>query len=479
MTQPNLAKNTTYYTAALTVQKILAFIYFWFISNSLFPGQLGQYVFALSFTTLFSIFIDLGLSPILTREAAKNQVQANQYLKNVLGLKIPLAILTLIAAWFFINVTGKPAEVRLLIYLASLVMLLDSFSLSFWVIFRSQHNLKYESIATILVQIIIFVLGLIALKTTGEVKNLILALLAASLFNFFLAIILLKFKLKFNLAPRYDQAIIKHFLKIVPAFALAGIFVKIYNASDSVLLSYLASDEAVGFFAVPAKVVYAFQQVIPAAFAAVIFPAFSYYHLKDKTQLAKTFNKAFNYLTIVSLPIAFGLIITLPQIINLFWPSYQLVIPTFFVMGLAIPFIFLAFPTGYLLNACDRQKNTTLNRGIITALAVILNIILIPKFSFFGAGITFLITNVVLLFLDFFWVAKTIKLEWLNLFKILAKTILACLVMALVIILLLPYFHLVILIGFGVMVYFLALYFIKGFSLDELGDIINKARIKN
>ena len=81
-------------------------------------------------------------------------------------------------------------------------------------------------------------------------------------------------------------------------------------------MGYLASDEAVGYFAVPAKVVYALQQIIPAAFAAVIFPAFSYYHLKDKTQLAKTFNKAFNYLTIVSLPIAFGLIITLPQIIN-------------------------------------------------------------------------------------------------------------------------------------------------------------------
>ena len=80
MQKANLAKNTTYYTVALTVQKILAFIYFWLISNSLLPGNLGQYVFALSFSTLFSIFIDLGLSSILTREAAKSKEQANSYL---------------------------------------------------------------------------------------------------------------------------------------------------------------------------------------------------------------------------------------------------------------------------------------------------------------------------------------------------------------------------------------------------------------
>src|SRR3989338_9225332 len=107
MAERTLAKNTTYFTAALTVQKILSFIYFWFISNNLFPGQLGQYVFALSFTTLFSIFIDLGLSPVLTRESAKQEGQANHLLQNVLGLKIPLAIITFIVTWLIINLTGK------------------------------------------------------------------------------------------------------------------------------------------------------------------------------------------------------------------------------------------------------------------------------------------------------------------------------------------------------------------------------------
>ena len=159
-----------------------------------------------------------------------------------------MAILTIIAVWITITLTHQNSQVQLLVYLALIIMILDSFSLSFWVIFRSRHNLKYESLATILVQLIIFSLGLLALKTTGEVKYLMLGLLVASLFNFFLVFLLLKFRLKFTFWPRFDKEIARYFLKIVPAFALAGIFVKIYNTSDSILLSYLDSDAAVGFF---------------------------------------------------------------------------------------------------------------------------------------------------------------------------------------------------------------------------------------
>ncbi len=474
MANPTLTKNTTYYTAALTIQKILAFIYFWFISNSLFPNQLGQYVFALSFATMFSIFVDLGFSPVLTREASKDPKQANLYLKNVLGLKIPLAVVAIIAVYIFINISGKPADVRLLVYLASIIMVLDSFSLSFWVIFRARQNLKYESITTIFVQLIIFILGLLALKTTGQVSYLMCALLAASIFNFFLSFFLLKSRLHFSLKPSYNPEIVKHFLKIIPAFALAGIFVKIYNSSDSVILGYLDSDQAVGFFAVPAKIVYALQQIIPAAFSAVIFPAFSYYYVNSKDLLSKTFFKAFSYLTIISLPISAGLISLAPQIISTIWPAYLKVIPTFVIMSAAIPFIFLAFPTGYLLNSCDKQNKTTLNRGIITALAVSLNLILIPKLSFFGAGITFFITNSILLFLDLFWVKTTIIIDYSAVIKIVFKSTAASIIMIIGIYLIKPYSHMIMLIPFGVMLYFGSLYLLKGFSFAEVSELAKK-----
>lgn len=473
MTAVNLTKNTTYFTLALTVQKILAFIYFWFISNNLFPGQLGQYVFALSFTTLFSIFIDLGLSPILTREASKNIQEANTFLGNVLGIKIPLAIITALAVFLTINISGKPADVKLLVYLATAIMVLDSFSLSFWMVFRAHQNLKYESISTILIQIIIFILGIIALKTTGEVQHLVMALLAASVFNLFFAGSLLKLKLKFKLKPRLDKKTVLYFLKLLPAFALAGVFVKIYNTADSVILSYLAGDEAVGFFAVPAKVVFAFQQIIPAAFAAVIYPAFSYYYAQSKDKLERLFTKSFNYLTIISIPLAGGLAALAPEIIQTVWPGYVRVIPTFFIMILAIPFMFLAFPTGYLLNASDRQNKTTFNRGIITMMAILLNLALIPQLSFMGAGITFLATNLLLLFMDIYWVREVINLQIFDILKAVIKSLTATALMVLVILISKNHISLLLVVPLGILSYFTFLYFLKGFNLKEILDIKN------
>ncbi len=468
MAERKLAKNTTYYTGALIIQKILAFVYFWLISNSLAQSSLGQYIFALSFTTMFSIIVDLGLSLVLTREATKSDQEANIFLKNVTALKIPLSIIALLLSWLIINITGKTAEIKTLIYIASVIMVLDSFSLSFWAIFRARQNLKYESIATILVQLIIFTLGYIALKTTGQVSHLMIALLGASVFNFVLAIIMLKIKLKFSLRPQWNKDIVMHFLKIVPAFAIAGIFVKIYNTADSVLLSYLSGDAAVGYFAVPAKVVYALQQIIPAGFAAVIFPAFSYYYCNSKELLSTTFLKAFRYLIIVSLPITAGLVTLVGPIIDTLWPSYRPIIPTFIIMSLAIPTIFLAFPTGYLLNACDRQGKTTINRVIITALAVVLNVILISRYSFLGAAITFLITNCLLLFLDFIWVKKIITLKLKPLLTITGKSLLASIIMVIVVLLTKNYLHLFVVAPLGAVIYFSVLLLLKGFSFKEL-----------
>jgi len=474
MKKINLARNTTFYTGALSLQKILAFIYFWLISNQLLADQLGQYVFALSFSTMFSIFVDLGISPILIREAAKNEKESNKYFNSIIGLKLPLTLATILAAYLVIFFSGKPFSVQILVYLACLVMAFDSFSMSCWTMFRARHNLFYESLTTIMVQIIIFTLGLTALKLGGDTKFLMLGLLGASIFNFCFVLWLLKFKLNFSLLPKFDWTIIKHFLKIVPAFFLAGIFVKIYNANDSILLSYLSSDQAVAYFAIPAKVIYSLQQIIPAAFAAAIFPTFSYLYIHNKSKLESTFEKAFAYLAIISLPLTAGILVLIPEVVSLFWPRYGVTIPTFYIMTLAIPFIFLTFPTGYLLNACDRQKRTTLNRGLITVLAVILNIILIPSLSYFGAGITFLTTNFILLFLDLYWVRGVIKIKFGYIAKVFLKSFIASLVMVGAIMIINDYTHLFVQVAFGGMVYFIFLYILKGINPKELIGLLKK-----
>jgi len=474
-----IAKNTTWFTGSLVIQKILSFIYFWFISNSLFPGDLGKYVFALSFTTMFSIFIDLGLSQVLIREGAKNLEKRNDYLKNILAVKIPLTFLTVLAAILIINISGKPDLVKLLVYLACIIMVLDSFTLSFYSVFRSAHNLKFESIGSVIFQIINFIFGVTALKITGQIQYLMIALVTASLFNFIFALSLLKIKLRFKLKPKWQPDIIKYLLKIVPAFAFAGIFIKIYNTSDAVLLGYLADDQAVGYFSVPAKVVFALQMIIAGSFAAVIYPAYSYYFEKSKETLKQIYEHAVFYLMFLSIPMALGLFVLTPLIIDVLWPEYEPSLQTFKVMALAMPFIFVAFATGTLLNACDRQKNNTINRGIIMTLAIIFNVVLIPTYAQYGAGITFLVVNIILLALDLYWVEKVFTYKKTYLLTSLLKILVASIAMSLVTYYLLYKVHILIIVSIASVLYFVILYALKGFTILEIKNLIKTLKTKD
>ncbi len=160
----NIARNTSYFTFALILQKIISFTYFTLIARALGPEDLGKYYFAISFTTIFAIFIDLGLANVLTREIAKSKEQAEKLLANIIAIKIPLTFIATISAIIIVNLMGYSSVVRQLVYLSAICMILDSFTSTFFSTLRGFHNLLYESIASVIFQIIVIITGLMILK---------------------------------------------------------------------------------------------------------------------------------------------------------------------------------------------------------------------------------------------------------------------------------------------------------------------------
>ena len=112
----NIAKNTSYFTLALILQKVISFTYFVIIARALGPGDLGKYYFAISFATIFSILMDLGLTNVLTREIAKTQDRAKAYLGSVLAIKLPLSVLTGLLIVMLANILGYQELIKTLIY---------------------------------------------------------------------------------------------------------------------------------------------------------------------------------------------------------------------------------------------------------------------------------------------------------------------------------------------------------------------------
>jgi O-antigen/teichoic acid export membrane protein len=473
----NIAKNTSYYTLALVIQKVISFSYFVIIARALGPEDLGKYYFALSFTTIFAVFIDLGLSSVLTRETAKTPERVQAIFSNILAIKIPLAILTLAATWLTINLLGYPELARQLVYLSSVCMILDSFTLIFFAVSRGFHNLSFESVAAVVFQIIVLCSGLISLRLGLGVRALMAGLALASVFNFFYSLSVVMRRWQVSLRPRFDKSLARLIIAIALPFALFGIFQRVYLYLDSVLLSFFSGDREVGIYQVAFKIIFALQ-FLPMAFSASLYPAFASYWAKNRQQLAITFERAMNYLIVISLPIAVGIITIADKLVLVFRSGYADSVLPLQITMVAVVFNFLMFGVGALLNACDRQKINTVIMGTVTVISVLLNLFLIPRYGAVGASITVVITTAI----NFFWclsvVPKITSYNYTRVLKIFFKAGLATAVMALFVIYTKNYLNLFIVALSSAVIYFGIIFTLGGFKKEDLISIVSSFKKK-
>ncbi len=471
----NIAKNTSYLTFALVLQKIISLSYFTLLARYLGPIDLGKYYFAISFTTIFAIFIDLGFANVLTREIAKNQAKASQWLGNVLTLKIPLTLISVAAVFIFINSIDHSPLVTLLVYISCISMVLDSFTTTFFSVVRGFHNLKYESITSVVFQLIVLIFGYGSLLLGGSLLLVMAALALASLYNFIYSIIILRKKIKVEIKLLYQKPLMRKILIISWPFAVYAIFQRLYTYLDSVLLSILAGDEQVGLYQVAFKIIFALQ-FLPLAFTASLYPAMSSYWQDNREQLVVSFRRALNYLIIVALPIIVGVVVLADKIILLFKSGFTGAILPLQISIVALFFIFINFPIGSLLNACDRQRRNTFNMGIVTVLSVVINIILIPRWQAVGASITVLLTNILMFSLGIYWVKKIIVYKSGETWRVFFKALLASVFMGAIILGGKGVLNIFILALFGAIIYFISLFLLGGFKKTDITSVLQSFR---
>lgn len=467
MTSARITANTSFFMAALVFQKLLSFVYFTLVARALGPTELGQYFFAISFATMFSVLMDLGLAPVLIREVAKNPPGGERWFHQVFTLKIFFVILTalfilILDTWLFWSDIVRP-----LIYLTTVIVAIDSFTLLFYAYIRGRQSLKFESLGTIGFQLIVFILGLAVLQITKSVFALLLVLLTASLFNLIFSGFILKVKFGLKFRVILDKGFIRQIAAITLPFALAAIFAKVYAYIDTFLLKVFLGDSEVGFYSIAYKITFALQ-FIPLAFVAALYPAFAHYFKTDYHALQRTFVKAFLYLAIISLPISFGIMALAPEIVSRIYTTafHNSIVPLQILIA-SIPFLFINFSLSSFLNATDQQKTNTRNLGLVMALNIIMNLIFIPIWHVSGASLASSLSTLFLFLLNLKAVLKKVPFKSLPLMAII-KILAISLLMYLLVFWVKNYIHWIAAILVGVLFYFMALFMTKTLTKEDV-----------
>jgi len=471
---PNsVAKNTAFITFAYVGQKVISFVYFTLIARQIGAESTGKYFFAMSFTTIFVVFVDLGFTNVLVRETARIKEKTQEYFSTILSVKIILALLGYLGAFVTINLMGYAVDIKSLVYLSALTMLFDSLHLSIYGVMRALGNLKYEAWGIVGSQFITLLLGSYFLYTGKPLIFLMVAFVIPSFLNVLYASIMLYRHYQIKLIPKFNKEIFKYLGRIALPFALAAIFARVYSYIDSIILSKMLGATAVGWYSIPYKITFAFQ-FIPMALVAALYPRFSEFFINDKEKLVYYFERGMKYLMIIVLPIAIGLTVLSKEIVlSIYTTEFLASIMPLKILMLSLIFSFLSFPIGAFLNACNRQSTQTAIVFGVLVLNVILNLLLIPVYGVVGAAIAAATGNIILTVVGYGFISKIAKLPHKLLLKDFFSLLFSALIMGIVVWAVSLKVHYLVAIVVGGVVYSAMLFLTRSITKEQVGEALS------
>ena len=429
----------------------------------------GILSFALAFTGIFGVFSDLGLSTLTVREVARDKSSASKYLGNIAVMKIFLVVITFGLIAVTINLLGYPEQTIKVVYLIALSIIFSAFSGMFYSVFQAYEKMEYQSVGHILSSVLMLSGALFAISQGFSVVGFasIYFLVSAIALGYAFAVCAGKFVL---LKIEFDWSFWKPTIKEALPFGLTGIFITIYYYIDTVMLSLMVlnANVVIGWYNAAYRLILVLI-AIPSLYVTAIFPVMSRFFKSSEESLKFVFERSIKYMLLISIPIVVGTTLLADRIILLIFGS-EYVPSTIALQILIWSFLFASIGGvfGYLLNSTNRQTTLTKIVGCGMALNVALNMLFIPNYSYIGASIATDLTRFFVILTEFIILSKIgFNLKNSVFLAGVLKVIASSLIMAGFI----GYFkntNLLLLIVTSALLYFIALYLMKGFDEKDL-----------
>lgn len=459
-----IAKNAAALTLMEVITRFLSFVLIVAIARFLGDTGFGRYSFAFAFTSLFIVCVDPGVNVLAIRDIAREKGLAGKYMGNIFLLRSLLSLIAFALIAGVINLMGYPSETKFAVYIVGVYTIMTSFSQLTRSIFRAFERMEYEALLNILERVIFVSLGLVVLSWGYGLIEVVSVFLIAGAVNLILSFFLTARKFAM---PKFevDREFWKYLIREGLPFGLAFIFITVYIKIDLVMLSAMKGDAVVGWYNAAYQIPLAVA-LISTAFMESIFPAFSRLHGSSRESLIHAYEKSFKFLSIVVLPIAVGITILSEKIIFLLYgKGYANSIIVLKILIWFTVFEFLAYLLYVTLASIDRQRLNTLTTGICAVLNILLNLILIPRYSFIGAGIATVITYVVLFSTSFYFVSR--YLRRISISKAMTKPVITSLAMGFILYSLRD-MNILLSVFLSGLFYIVFLYLIRGFSKEEI-----------
>jgi O-antigen/teichoic acid export membrane protein len=388
--------------------RALTFVAVTYLARVLGVEMFGAVGFAGAVASYFLLSIDAGLDYVGMRAVAQDKPAVGDIASAVIGARLAICLvvgplLWLTARWL----AASPAGTSLILAYG---LTLVSFALNLRWGFQALE--QHGRVATVLVLsqasylagILVFVHG------PGDAVMVPILLFASELVGALLLVaeyrrqgLRLRFPPSFGLASKLLRA----------AFPLGvARWVRTLQLnSDLMLLAYLAPASVVGVYVAVSRITLLLRELIDMVFLP-LFPGLSRSASRDARAFAGLTRDGVRYAALIFLPITIGGCLTAGDVVSLvFGPKYTAGAPALAITLVAVLFVALAQPYRVALIACGRQASVLRITAAGTALNIVLNVVLIPRYSMIGAALSVVASEAVILVLAVVSLSHTVAVS--------------------------------------------------------------------
>lgn len=377
---------------------------------------IGQVNFFSSIIGYISLFTCLGIPMYAIREIARDRNDVVKMNRTAIEILLLHALLTivgyLIVAVLCLTVPQIKADVPLFLIL-SLTIFFTAIGCEWF--YQGIEDFKYITIRGLIVKVVSVVLLFLFVKTKDDLLYYgvysVIGILGGNIFNFI--------RLRKYIHPEniiFSELNISHHIKPVLQVFSFNVVTSIYLQLNPVLLGFIKDALAVGYFTAATKIMQVVMK-LSSCLGAVMMPRTSNLIAEHKE---KEFNaliqKSYDFTIAVSLPLTCGLLFAAPYIIKVlcgheFIPATlasQIIAPIILMVGISnVMGIQVLYPKGKI--------KTVIHCCLIGAIVdLVLNICLIPAFSYNGTAIAYLCAEIATTVSMFIIARKDIPIRFLR-----------------------------------------------------------------
>jgi O-antigen/teichoic acid export membrane protein len=401
-----IARNTALLMIASLFTNIMALLWTIYTARYLGAADFGILSTALALTGIFSVLADLGLSTYATREVARDNEKTRKFLGNIALIKCFLALITVSLLYITVLFKESNPQSGIVIMIIGGYMLFTSFTALFNAIFQGHQKMEYQTIGNIINSSLLLFGILLAIYLKGDVISISLAYLMASIITLIYSAGVTFWKFT-RPTLEYDRKFWKKSITLALPFGITGVFATIYFSIDTVMLSQIQGNAAVGLYNAPYKLIFAMLSFYNVYMLA-LFPAMAKFFKGSSESLKLTYTRSYKYMLILSLPIAVGTTMLAQEIILfIYGAEYLPAVAALQILIWSIVFMFVNGLSANLLGSIDKQMTVTKITGIGALVNIGINLAIIPTLSFYGASIATVFTEFLIMILFTRVVSKT------------------------------------------------------------------------